>query len=140
MTYLLDTNVISEAVQNRPSEAVQNWLHNQRPEVLHISAITLGELTRGIKALPAGSRRERLEVWCGSIVGEFEPRTLPIDTAVALRWGELFAEAQANGSTLPMANSLIAATALVHDLTIVTRNVVDFERCGVPVLNPWTAG
>ncbi len=107
-------------------------------EVLYISALTLGEIRKGVERMPAGLRRERLSVWLElDLPGWFGERVLPIDAAVADEWGRLMARAD---RTLPAVDALLAATALSHRLTVVTRNIADFADTGVSVINPWEAG
>jgi hypothetical protein len=135
MTYLLDTPVVSEPARPNPSESVLNWLTVHAADSA-LSVITVGELQKGISQMPAGTRRTRFDAWISNaVLRGFQ--ILPVDTRVALVWGRLLGEAAAEGSPLPNLDSLIAATALVHDLTVVTRNVRHFERCGVVVKNPW---
>ena len=100
--------------------------------------LTLGELQRGISRLPASRKRSRLQTWLDADLRQrFEGRILPIDVAVALRWGEVQARVEAKGTPLPVMDSLIACTALVHGFTVVTRNGEHFERTGVAVVDPW---
>jgi predicted nucleic acid-binding protein len=106
--------------------------------LLHLSVLTLGEIRKGLAALPQGRRRTRLEAWLEvDLRSRFSGRILPVDAAVADRWGLLAAQASASGATLPIIDGLLAATALHHNLTLVSRNVSDFAAAQVPVLNPW---
>ena len=108
--------------------------------LLHLSVLTLGEIRKGLAALPHGRRRTRLEAWLEvDLRGRFSGRILPVDAAVADRWGLLAAQARRSGATLPIVDGLLAATALHHNLTLVSRNVSDFAAAHVPVLNPWEA-
>jgi len=134
MKYLLDTNVISEATRMVPDARVVTWL-GQNLRFSAVDPIILGELHSGICALPNGQKRRRLESWFESLASQIE--CIPWDREVGLRWGLLIAELQRKGNRIPVYDSMIAATALVHELTIVTRNVRDFERAGVPVFNPF---
>jgi predicted nucleic acid-binding protein len=135
VSYLLDTNVLSETSRPNPAPAVLQWLSGIPDEALFISALTLGEIRRGIERLKAGRQREHLRTWLEHELTEwFGARALPVDTAVADRWGRLLAEA---GRTLPSIDSLIAATALHHELRLVTRNERDFTYGGLEVFNPW---
>lgn len=135
MSYLLDTNVISEFVKARPSSAVAAWLETVPSTALHLSVISLGEIRHGVEAVRDRSRRERLRVWLEQdLRAWFEDRLLPVSTSVADRWGRLLAEA---GRSVPAVDSLIAATALDHGLRLVTRNVRDFRFPGLEVVNPW---
>jgi len=137
VSYLLDTNVVSELARARPAEAVVAWFADVPDEALYLSVLTLGELRRGVEALPGGAKRERLRRWLeADLPGWFGDRLLPVDAAVADRWGRLNASAR---QTLPAVDGLLAATALQHDCRMVTRNVADFEIPGLDVVNPWNA-
>jgi len=135
MSYLLDTNIISETVRRNPNKAVITWLDRLPGEALYISALTLGEIRRGIEALNDRKRREKLRLWLEhELPAWFEERVLPVDLAVADRWGRLLAEI---GRPVPTIDSLLAATALHHELRLVTRNSGDFEYPGLEVINPF---
>lgn len=135
MSYLLDTNVLSELAKPRPAPAVLAWFADVAEAQLHLSILSLGELRRGVELLPAGGKRERLRRWLEhGLPQRFESRLLPIDSAISERWGRLCAEAP---RTLPAIDGLLAATALHHDLRIVTRNERDFAGTRVTVVNPW---
>jgi toxin FitB len=138
MTFLLDTSVISELVKKAPHEAVMSWLGRQHEEGLYLSVLTLGELQKGIAKLSASARRDRLRTWLTrDLAARFANRLLPIDVPVAARWGTLTGDAEKRGTPLPVIDSLIAATALEHGLSVATRNVGDFKRCGVVCVDPW---
>jgi predicted nucleic acid-binding protein len=108
--------------------------------LLFISVVTLAEIRRGIELLPPGVRHRRLDIWLTEdLIPRFEDRALPVDNAVADGWGRLMSRSQAAGRTLPTLDTFIAATAMTHDLTLVTRNVKDFDALGLRVLNPWSA-
>jgi len=139
VNYLLDTCIPSEVPKPEPYPLVLAWLEAQSEEALFRSALTIGELQRGLARLPKSHKKEMLSQWLvEGLLPRFRGRILPLDEQVALRWGDLTAASQAAGRPLPAIDSLIAATALVHRLTIVTRNVDDMEPSGVSVLNPWT--
>lgn len=141
MSALLDTCFLSELARREPDRGVLAWLAGQDERGLYLSALTLGELHRGARQVAEATRRRRLEAWIErDVVNRFGNRVLPVDSSVALRWGDLHAEARARGTVLPAIDSLIAATALVHSLAVVTRNSSDFQRTGVPVVDPWTTG
>lgn len=140
MSLLLDTSVISELVKKTPHEAVVTWLTQQDEDSLYLSVLTLGELEKGIAKLPASARKDQLHAWVRrDLAVRFADRVLPIDLSVAERWGTLTADAEKRGAPIPVIDSLIAATALEHGLSIATRNVRDFERCGAICVNPWEA-
>lgn len=135
MSYLLDTNVISELVRPKPAKAVLVWFENIPSEALHISVLTLGEIRKGVERMPEGMRREKLRLWLDhDLTDWFSTRVLPVDVAVADRWGRLLAQV---GRPLPSIDSLLAATALHHELRLVTRNQKDFNYHGLEVINPW---
>lgn len=135
MSYLVETCALSELVNRRPDPRVVDWFDAVPPEALFVSALTLGEIRKGVEKLPAGRRRERIGTWLEIELPDwFEDRILSIDAAVADEWGRLAAHSP---RTMPAVDALIAATALRHRLSIVTRNVADFAKSGVPVVNPW---
>jgi len=136
--FLLDTNCVSEMVRVKPEPRVLEWMEAAEESLLHLSVLTLGEIRKGLAALPQGRRRTRLEAWLEvDLRGRFAGRILPVDAAVADRWGLLAAQAKRNGVTLPIVDGLLAATALHYNLTIVSRNVRDFAAAQVTALNPW---
>lgn len=133
--YLIDTNVISELRRRQPQPQVVQWFAQHPAQQLFLSVLTLGEIRRGVERLPAGSRREMLLQWLqDELPAFFAGRLLGIDAAVAHRWGCLLAEA---GRPLPSIDSLLVATALEHDLVLVTRNLKDVADLPVGVVNPW---
>jgi predicted nucleic acid-binding protein len=135
MSYLLDTNIVSETVRRNPNRAVIAWLDPLPAEALFVSVLTLGEIRKGIEALTDKRRREKLRLWLEhELPAWFEGRVLPVDLAVADRWGRLLAEA---GRPIPSIDSLLAATALHHELRLVTRNAGDFDYPGLQVINPF---
>jgi predicted nucleic acid-binding protein len=137
--FLLDTNVVSELMKRRPSRQVVTWV-DQTPEALiHLSVITFGEIRKGIDLLEDDDpRRAALQVWLDrDLRVRFAGRLLAFDDGVAERWGQLEALAKRRRLTLPTIDAQLAATALHHGLTFVTRNTADVEPTGVPVINPW---
>jgi len=136
--FLLDTCIISELVKPAPEARVVQWV-DASPEVsLFLSVLTLGEIRQGVARLAAGKLRMRLDRWLGEdLPARFEDRILPVTAAVADRWGALSAQAAAKGKPVPVIDGLLAATALCHDLILVTRNTQDVAATGVTVLNPW---
>jgi toxin FitB len=138
--FLLDTNIPSELIRPRPEPRVAAWLGAASDDRLYISVITLGEIRKGFTVVPDRGRRLRLERWLEEELHPwFAGRILPVDEAVAERWGALDGERQLQGTPLNTADGLIAATALEHGLTMVTRNVKDFGGLGVDIFNPWEA-
>jgi len=134
--FLLDTNVLSEfARTGEPDQHV--WLKATAEESLFASVLTFAEIRRGIELLPPGKRRTQLEQWQDDLVASFEMRLFPVTKAIADCWAVLAAQAQRKGIILANIDGLIAATALEHDLTLVTRNVKDFAGVEVPLFNPW---
>ena len=136
--YLLDTNCISEMVRPRPEPRVLDWMEAADETMLYLSVLTLGEIRKGLAGMPQGKRRTRLETWLEvELRNRFEGRIVPIDAAIADRWGVLAAEGKQRGKALAIIDGLLAATALHHNLTIVSRNAGDFVHTRVQVLNPW---
>jgi len=134
MSWLVDTNVLSELSRRTPDPRVVAWL-TRHEDLLWVSVLTLGELEKGLARVEEPSRRTRLRRWIRNEVPTwFADRILPIDRDVAVRWGKLTGEMR---DPMPAIDSLLAATALVHGLEIATRNIADFTASGVPVLNPW---
>ena len=138
--FLLDTNIPSELTRPHPQPSVVKWLENAQDEQLHLSVVSLGEILKGITTLAAGQRRNVLHQWLDETLRPwFEGRILPVSEAIAAHWGVLSGECQLRGRMLNMADGLIAATALEHGLTLVTRNTRDFEGLNLAILNPWTS-
>ena len=139
MSFLLDTNVVSEWVKPRPDPGVIAWLAEVDEDGVFISVITLGELRHGIERLPPGRRRRRLDGWLRhDLPLRFEGRVLLIDVAVAESWGTIVARRERSGHPIGSMDGLIAATADVHALTLVTRNAADFKSSVKTVFDPWT--
>jgi toxin FitB len=138
--FLLDTNVLSELTRPKSDQHVENWLNTADDERLFLSVISLGEIVKGLTILPESKRRQFLRQWVEEELRSwFDGRMLPVDEVIAERWGILAGECRLKGKGLSMADGLIAATALEHDLTLVTRNVRDFADLGVVIFNPWPA-
>ena len=137
MSYLVDTNVLSELRRRDPDARVVQWMAHRPATTLYLSVLTLGELRKGIEGLAEGARKRRLLDWLeADLPAYFAGRILSVDAAVADRWARLLEQA---GPPLPAIDSLLAATALVHGLTLVPRNLKDFPHPDLTVLDPWTA-
>lgn len=136
--FLLDTLIISELVKPRPEANVTAWIETTDESLLYLSVLTLGEIRRGIAALPHSRRRATLEAWLDKdLRARFEDRILIVDQEVADRWGFLTAAARTSGLVLPVIDGLLAATALEHNLTLVIRDTGQIPSMGVAVFNPW---
>lgn len=137
--FLLDTNVISELVKPKPELKVTRWIDATDESLLYLSVLCLGEIRKGIAALPVASRRVSLEAWLDhDLILRFAGRILDIDRAVADRWVRMTAKSITANSPLPVIDGLLAATAMQHNLTLVTRNTKDVSVTGVALFNPWT--
>ena len=135
--FLLDTNCISEVVRLKPDPRVSAWIEAAEESLLYLSVLTLGEIRKGLAALPQGKQRSRLETWLEvELQARFSGRILSIDAAVADRWGLLAAVAKITGKHLSAIDGLLAATAIHHNLTIVSPNDDDSTNTQVPVVNP----
>ena len=134
MKFLVDANVLSEVTKPTPNPAVVSWLREHEPALV-VDPIIVGEVRFGILLLPAGQRRKRLEQWFDEGVKRIA--CLPFDEEAGLRWAALLAKLRTRGETMPVKDSLIATTALVHGLTVATRNQSDFRKAGVRIVNPF---
>jgi toxin FitB len=137
VNYLLDTCLLSEFMKRDEDRAVMAWFEAQDDETLYISVLAMGEIRKGIAKLGTTKRSAELRSWLDSVVVRFDRRILPFDISTANRWGDLKADLETKGQPIPVIDSLMAATALEHDLTIVTRNEADFSATGVTLKNPW---
>lgn len=138
MRYLLDTCVISELIAGQPDPGVIQWVDTIDEERLFLSAITIGEIKKGIEKLPDSKRKSALAEWLEQdLLIRFKERILPIDTHTMLVWGALAAGLEKQGRTMPAIDSLIAAIALHGNLRLVTRNESDFAHSGAIIANPW---
>jgi hypothetical protein len=138
VAYLLDTNILSETRKRDPAPRVAAWIAATPPAQLHVSVLTLGEIQQGIERIRAKGDWQQaaaLEGWLRGLETGFDSRVLPVTLPVASAWGS-----QPHGRPVPVIDALIAATARVHGMTVVTRNVQDFEQAGVLVLNPFEPG
>lgn len=139
MSFLLDTNIVSEWTKPRPNAGVVDWLARVDEDEVFLSVVTFAELRHGIERLAPGARRRRLDEWLrAELPLRFDTRIVGVDGAIADEWGRLVARREARGQPFHAMDALIAATAQVHDLTLVTRNTADFEASGPSLLNPWT--
>jgi predicted nucleic acid-binding protein len=140
LSFLLDTNVVSEWVKPRPNPHVVTWLEEVEEERVFLSVASLAEIRRGVELMAAGKRRDRLAAWLSEdLPARFEGRILDVDSRVADRWGMLMAQGQAAGVNPHVLGAFFAATAAVHGLTLVTRNLQHFLAWGIPLRNPWEA-
>lgn len=141
MNFLLDTNVVSEWTKPRPDPGVTNWLADMDEDRIFLSVVTLAELRHGIERLSPGARRDRLDAWLTEEMPlRFEERLLDVDAETANMWGRVMALGQAAGRPPGAMDAFIAAVVLRHDMTLVTRNVSDFDALGIRYLNPWSIG
>ncbi len=139
MNFLLDTNVVSEWVKPRPNPGVIEWLASADEDRLFLSVVTLAELRYGVERLPAGRKGAQLQEWLETeLRSRFERRVVVIDETVAALWGKLLAKADAVGRPLGAMDGFLAATAAAHQLTLVTRNEIDFAAAGIKTFNPWS--
>lgn len=138
MNFLLDTNVVSEGVKPRPNPGVMEWLATADEDRLFLSVVTLAELRYGVERLPVGRKSAQLQEWLETeLAVRFEGRVVVVDEAVAATWGKLLAKADAAGRPLGAMDGFLAATATVHQMTLVTRNEMDFAAAAIKTFNPW---
>jgi hypothetical protein len=138
VSFLLDTNVVSEWTKPRPHPGIVAWLADVDEDRVFLSVVTLAEIRHGIERLPAGARKRRLDTWLrDELPLRFEGRILPIDAVVADRWGQVVARREATGRPIGAIDAFIAATANVHGLQLVTRNEPDFQSVVDQIVNPW---
>ena len=140
MTYLLDTNVLSEWRKPQPDPGVLGWLNDADEDRLFVSVVTFAELRRGAERLVRGARKTQLDHWIAvELPAHFDGRILGIDEETADRWGRIFALRESIGHPMSVMDAFLAATAEQHQLRLLTRNVADFVSIGVAVTNPWTS-
>jgi predicted nucleic acid-binding protein len=138
MNYLLDTCVVSELLKKDPDKNVLNWISELDETSLYLSVLTFGEIHKGIEKLPEGRKKDQLHKWVNSDLRErFENRILNLNLSTATTWGELEGRAELAGKPMSIIDGLIAATGIVNDLVVVTRNTKDMEQSGVSLFNPW---
>jgi predicted nucleic acid-binding protein len=136
--YLLDTNVISEWIKPRPDAGVVAWLDAADEDALHLSVLAFAEIRLGIELLAEGRKRRRIRAWLDDdLAARFEGRIIGVDRTIAEAWAQIVARGRARGAPPPVLDAFLAATALVHEMTVVTRNERDMVGLDVPVLNPW---
>ena len=136
--YLLDTNVISELTKLQPESKVVSWFHATSEELLYLSVLAIGEIRKGINLLPRSNKRVLLESWLANdLVLRFAGRIIEVNLDIAERWGLISAQAKIAGTPLAVIDGLMAATALHHNLTLVTRNTKNVQVAGINTLNPW---
>ena len=140
MRYLLDTNVISEWTRPRPDPAVVAWLDAADEDMLYLSVVAFAEIRLGIELLPEGRKRSRISAWLArDLAARFEGRIIGIEQNIAAAWAVIVVRGRVRGATPPILDAFMAATALVHRMTLVTRDERDLAGLDVPVLNPWRA-
>jgi predicted nucleic acid-binding protein len=137
MNFLLDTCIISEPKQKRPSERVLEWLDAQDESKIYLSVLTVGEIKKGIARLESSKKKTELERWLEKLRARFARRILPLSEKTFLVWGKMYGEFERKGIVRPAFDSLLEATALELDMIFVTRNVKNFQHSSVTILNPW---
>lgn len=138
MKHILDTCVISELAARQPNPNVVEFIDSLDPDDVYLSVIAIGEIAKGIEKLPKSKRKQELHIWLmEDLLVRFDGKIIPLDTDILLEWGSLAARLESSGQTLPAMDSLIAATVLARTLTLITRNVDDFENAGIEIVNPW---
>jgi len=140
MNYLLDTCLISELAKSEPDKNVVNWVLRENETNFYVSVLTFGEIHKDIEKLPASKKRKELQFWVeNELKNRFQNRVIGIDMHISIVWGKIQCIAEKNGKPMPAVDALIAATGIVHNLTVVTRNVADMEQSTVKLLNPWSS-
>lgn len=138
MNYLLDICVLSELARSKPNPNLVEWVLRQDASRCYISSITLGEIQKGISKLQDSTRKHDLQAWLDRDLRErFVGRTIAITANEAVQWGTMMASVEVEGKPMPVVDSLLAATALFHGMTLVTRNTRDMQASGVTLFNPW---
>jgi len=138
LTYLLDTNIVSELIAKKPDKNVIEWLKKISENHLYLSVVTIGEVSAGIEKLPESRKKEELGVWLNeSLLPRFEGRIVPIDTEIMVKWGKIQQKRAQAGRPISIMDALIAATALVKNFILVTRNEKDFADIGIEIMNPF---
>ncbi|NTW83020.1 MAG: type II toxin-antitoxin system VapC family toxin [Chlorobiaceae bacterium] len=139
MSFLLDTCVISEMLRSVPSAGVVRWIEEHDEFDLYLSVVTLGEIQKGISRLSTGKKKSRLTAWLKEeLEVRFSGRIIPVTADIAVKWGAMLGMAENSGQPLSVIDALIAATASVHNLILVTRNISDFCGCSIDIVDPWS--
>ena len=139
MRYLLDTCVLSEPFKRQPNQQVIAWLRSVDQSSLYTPSVVLGEMRKGVEKMPASARKEMLEKWLADYRRFYADNIVPFDAEVAMAWGKLVGRLQLEGMSTPVIDSQIAATAIYHGMTLVTRNVRDMQATGADIFNPFPA-
>jgi hypothetical protein len=138
LKFLFDTCVISELVRKHPHQKIIDWVDSLEEESIFLSVLTIGEIEKGIAKLVESQKKKRLKAWVEKdLIERFGSRILPFDLETALFWGKQQGELERHGVKLPLMDSLIAATAMIHRMTVATRNIQDMRRLGVDIFDPW---
>ena len=138
MKYILDTNVISEAINKQPNPQEMNWFRGMDTQDLYLSVVTVGEIKKGVEKLPESHRKQTIKDWFEhDLLIKFDGQILTLDLSIILVWGKLVGELEQTGRKLPALDSLIAATAKYYDYTLVTRNEKDFTGIDITIFNPF---
>jgi predicted nucleic acid-binding protein len=135
--YLLDTCLLSELIRKEPNQGVLDWIKDKEESSLFLSVLTIGELRKGIVKLKPSTKKKELTLWFAELESRFKDRIIPIDIQISLKWGEIQANLEVNGNSMPTIDSLIASTALCKNLIVVTRNGKYMKQSHVEILNPW---
>jgi predicted nucleic acid-binding protein len=138
LKYLLDTCAISEFTKPEADTGVIEWFNNINSDDLYLSVINIGEIKKGINKLPASKKKQDLLFWLETLFEDYHNRILTVDLAVMENWSLIVANAEKKGQPVASMDSIIAAVAYTHHLTLVTRNERDFYACNIPMINPWT--
>jgi predicted nucleic acid-binding protein len=137
MRYLLDTCLVSELIRKDPNIGVVNWIKAKEETSLYLSVLTFGEIRKGISKLKDSRKRKELGIWFEELESRFKDRIIPIDIEISIKWGEIQANLESSGKSMPTIDALIACTALTKKLIIVTRNGKDMRRSHAEILDPW---
>jgi len=137
LKYLLDTCAISEITKTQANSGVIEWLKSTNSEDLYLSVINIGEIKKGINKLPASKKKQDLLFWLETLLEDYQSRILTVDLSVMENWSLLVTNAEKKGQPIASMDSIIAAIAYTHHLTLVTRNERDFYACNIPMINPW---